>query len=98
MHWKRRFVLRVQSYWFDFKYGLRNLPGKIKRIVWNKYILLWWYRLWIRKDEFHKSLDSDPLAMMEMTPDERRKYDLDRIRRRQIAHHRDMEREDAGIV
>lgn len=49
-----------------------------------------WHRLWIRKDEFHHSLDMDTYAMMDMKADERKRYLTDLIRRRNSAHRRDI--------
>lgn len=74
-----------------FLMELRELPSKIKRRIWNKCILLWWNRLWIRKDEFHPSLNSDVEAMMEMTKEEKTAYLKDLMIRRRIAHLRDLE-------
>ena len=51
---------------------------------------LWWYQLWIRKDEFHYSLNMDMRLMMDMDRDERHEYLQDLIRRRNIAHDKDM--------
>ena len=73
-------------WWYDVK----SLPGKIKRRIWNKHILLLWHKLWIRKDEFHKSLDMDPVAMLEMNKKERKKYFADLVKRREEAHQRDL--------
>lgn len=68
---------------------ISDIPGKIKRRIWNKHLLLWWCKLWIRKDEFHWTLSLDTEAMMEMNPNELRKYREDVVRRRSIAHERD---------
>jgi len=48
---------------------------------------LFWYRLWIRSDEFHASLDLNPYLLLS---DElfRDYYVDDVVRRRQIAHTR----------
>jgi hypothetical protein len=51
---------------------------------------LWWDRLWVRKDEFHSSLDFNITAMLGMTISEREEYIKDLIRRRSIAHERDL--------
>jgi hypothetical protein len=59
-----------------------------KRRIWNAGIRLWWHRLWIRKSEFHKSLDIDPLALTVMTPGEQQAYYADLYRRREIARGR----------
>lgn len=50
---------------------------------------LFWNRLWIRKDEFHPSLDIDPIASSYMTKEERELYYKDIVRRREIAHRLD---------
>lgn len=63
----------------------------LKRRIWNKRILLWWYRLWIRKDEFHQSLATDPLALICMDKEEEIKYFEDLNKRREIAHKRSLE-------
>ena len=73
-------------WWYDVKL----LPSKIKRRIWNKHILLWWYKLWIRKDEFHHSLDMDGVAMLEMNEQERKKYFVNLVRRREKAHQRNL--------
>lgn len=59
---------------------------KFKRRVWNKKILIWWYKLWIRKDVFHPSLNIDPEAMMEMNKEELIKYKQNLIKRIRLAH------------
>lgn len=51
-----------------------------------------WNRLYIRKDEFHKSLDLDLKLMMDLNKEDQKKYLLDLIRRRDIAHRRDLEK------
>lgn len=75
-----------------FEFGVRHSLGRLKRKIWNKRIKLWWARLWIRKDEFHWSLDIDTLARFEMTSEENEKYMADLARRRQLAHQRDSEK------
>lgn len=55
-----------------------------------KRVKLFWDRLWIRKDEFDKSLDMDIEAMWQMTEKQKSDYLKDLVRRRQIAHERDM--------
>lgn len=81
---KIRIVLSI--WWLDIKL----LPGKIKRRIWNKHIQLWWHKLWIRKDEFHHSLNMNGAAMLEMNEQEKEKYLADLVRRREIAHQKDM--------
>lgn len=67
---------------------------EIKRLVWNRGLKLGWYRLWVRKDEFHPSLNMDVKAMVGMSKEVRKKYELDLVRRRQIAHDRDLASRD----
>lgn len=55
-------------------------------------MMSWWNRLWIRKDEFHRSLIMDDVLMSKMNEIERDKYRVDLIRRRNIAHKRDLRR------
>lgn len=81
-----RVYLALYAWWFE----VRTFPGKIKRRIWNKHILLWWHRLWIRKDEFHCSLNMDTEAMLEMNGVETEKYLTDLLRRRMIAHRQDL--------
>ena len=52
-------------------------------------IRLWWNKLWIRKDEFHSSLNVDLAGVLDMNEKERDKYATDLIRRRNIAHERE---------
>ncbi|HVT75161.1 MAG TPA: hypothetical protein VHD69_01935 [Candidatus Paceibacterota bacterium] len=49
-----------------------------------------WHRLWVRKDEFHPSLDFDADYYFSLPPIKRRAYDIDLARRRRIAHERDL--------
>jgi hypothetical protein len=58
---------------------------------------LWWDRLWIREDEFHQSLSMDAEMMSEMTPGEQKEYLEDLVKRREIAHQRDMARRDRKV-
>ena len=51
---------------------------------------LFWHRLWIRKDEFHSSLSYDADAWLDMNEKERDFYSKDLIKRRIIAHERDL--------
>ena len=50
---------------------------------------LFWYRLWIRKDEFHISLSYDADAWLDMNENEREAYSKDLVKRRIAAHERD---------
>jgi len=55
---------------------------------------LWWNKLYIRHDEFHKSLDLNIEALLDMTSEEQLVYKQDLLNRRITAHNRDIERED----
>lgn len=72
--------------WHDIKWA----TGKIKRLIWNRGLKLQWNRLWVREDEFHNSLNMDIEAMLDMSPKQREAYINDLVRRRQIAHERDL--------
>jgi len=61
-----------------------------KRKILNRGIKLFWNKLWVRKDEFHSSLDIDPKAISSMNHKEQEKYMNDLVRRRNIAHERDI--------
>lgn len=67
-----------------------------KARVWNAGVLLWWYRLWIRPDEFDISLSLDDIAYYAMSEKRREWYDEDLAVRRRIAHSRDMRRMTYG--
>jgi len=75
----------------DFRYWLTNAPNQFRARIWNAGILLWWYRLWVRLDEFDKSLNFDAVAYSVMSARKRRWYDEDLAVRKRIAHNRDMQ-------
>jgi len=56
-------------------------------------LVLFWNRLWIRKGEFHKSLNFNGDMYFKMIEEEQEKYEEDLIKRRHIAHEKDLERE-----
>lgn len=62
---------------------------------WRKHVTLRWYRLWLRKDEFHPSLDLDAMALCAMDEREKSEYRRDLTRRRHKAHVRDMRMDSA---
>ena len=75
-------LLRLGS-WFSW-------PSKVWRLIWNRGIKLRSNRLWIRENEFHSSLDMDFEAMLGMNKKQRDAYLVDLVKRRQIAHERDL--------
>lgn len=94
-------MTKWQKYkWFLYLYFCYDLPEKIRNIrrrFWNAGIKLWWYRLFIRKGEFHKSLDLDIDAMIVMDDEKLQKYCDDVVRRRLISHERDLAEQDASL-
>lgn len=86
MKWHKEVLFVLSVWWINIK----SLPGKIKRRIWNKHILLWWHRLWVRDDEFHQSLDIDTGAMLEMNKKERDLYLKDLLKRRESAHQKNL--------
>ncbi|KKP32687.1 MAG: hypothetical protein A2312_03865 [Candidatus Staskawiczbacteria bacterium RIFOXYB2_FULL_32_9] len=78
-----------------FRWGLREKLHELRCLIWNAGIKLWWYRLWIRKDVSHPSLDLDHFAMLSMGKKRLRQYLDDNARRRKIAEIRELEAEDA---
>jgi hypothetical protein len=63
----------------------------IVRRMWLVGFVRKWNKLWIRKNEFDKTLDMDSEMMMYMKKTEREKYMVDLVRRRNIAHERGMD-------
>lgn len=90
--WKKALHYFLLYFRYEFTEDLRN----IRRRIWNKRLKLWWHRLFVRKDEFHSSLSTDPEAMIVMNGKELEKYHEDVARRRSIAHNRDLAREGKG--
>lgn len=83
------------KYTLQYIHKLFNRGGW-RRSIWNRGIKLWWHRLFIRKDEFHECFNMDMEAMWDMTREEQDAYLNNLMRRRQIAHDRDLARMDAG--
>ena len=77
-----------------FRYDLPESLRNIRRRIWNAGIKLWWYRLFIRKNELHKSLGMDLDAMIVMNKDEFEEYDKDLADRRWLADNRENSQED----
>ena len=59
----------------------RTLPGPIR---------FRWAKLWVREDEFHPSLDFHAKYAYKLSDEEYATYSRDLVRRRQIAHERDL--------
>ncbi len=84
MKYDEKIRFHLYGWWLVLKF----FPYKIKRIIWNKHIMVRWQRLWIRKDEFHPSLNMNPKAMVEMSKEEKRRYLEDLCHRRRVAKKR----------
>mgnify|MGYP001176861959 CR=1 FL=1 len=82
---------------------MKKIPLWLLVIYWETYdrflsvkmftrsrIRLFWSRLWIRKNEFHQSLDIDVEAMLTMNEEQKESYMNDLARRRNIAHEREL--------
>ena len=82
---------KMAPWWFRLYLWIKKFFREMKARVWNKHILLWWYRLWIRKDSNHISLETDIEAISVMTTEEIKLYEADLVRRREIAYQRDMD-------
>jgi len=84
--------LFIKLYFFclNFSSETKLRIEKTIRSVWHRGIKLQWYRLWIRKDEFHGSLDMDSQAIIGMDEKKFRKYSADLVNRRRIAHEKDL--------
>lgn len=72
--------------WTFFLIKFKEKLSTMKKLFWNRCLLLWWYRLWIRENEFHKSLNTDFSAMEFMSEKAKLKYERNLVRRRNIAH------------
>lgn len=87
----QKFKFRAYIY---FRYDLPESLRNIRRRIWNAGIKLFWHRFFIRKDEFHPSLNTDIEAMIVMDKKRLEKYRNDIAERRWIAHNRELAEED----
>jgi len=49
-----------------------------------------WYKSYIRKDEFHKSLDIDIDLLVNLNKDEKKRYMKNLVKRRNIAYNKNI--------
>lgn len=89
---KRSERIRYLLWWWKQCF-LEHWWAKIKTRIWGGGIKLFWYRLWIRKDESHRSLDTDIDALLGMNEKQKEAYYKDLGERRRIAHEMDFEDE-----
>ena len=64
--------------------------NKLKILIWNRGVKMLWDCLWIRKNEFHKSLSLDVEALSQMDDGQREAYMKNMAIRRQAAHEKDL--------
>lgn len=62
---------------------------RLQRRIWHRGVKLFWYRLWVRDDEFHPSLEMDHEALIDMSEEEERAYRADLRRRRCRTHQKE---------
>lgn len=86
----KNLLIDLRYFLLDLWFKIKSRSEKTKRLIWNRGIKFQWDRLWIRKDEFHNSLNMDANAMLGMSHKQRGAYTKDLYRRRRIAHERDL--------
>jgi len=89
--WRRKVKIALCSllaFWFGYRKALQ-WADPLHDPFWR--VRVWWHGLWIRKDEFHHSLDTDFVAMCNMTKLQQERYQRDLVNRRNIAHERDLD-------
>lgn len=79
----------IKAYLQYWLMKVKQFPKYLRRLIWDRTIKLSWYRLWVRSDEFHPSLDCDLNALLVMNKKQQEKYWEDLGRRREIAHKRE---------
>lgn len=78
---------------------IKQVNQALNRITYQLSILkyrpkLWWNRLWIRRDEFHPTLDMNHDILVALNKEDRVSYIKDIVRRNRLVHQRDIERKD----
>lgn len=82
-------IAKIHCFFQNQRMKFYKLIGKIKRQLWNRGLLLFWYRLYIRKDVFHHSLDIDPEAIKDLSMEKLMIYLKDINKRRKIAEQKE---------
>ena len=77
----KKFDFREIVYYLDFIYHIKLIPVRLVTA---------WHRLWIRRNEFHSSLNIDVITMLNMDKIDRDRYLNNVTMRRQFAHLRDL--------
>jgi len=86
---------QIKAIFLELKYGvltlwwvLREIGYVIKSFCMSR-LRLMWAKAYIRKDEFHSSLDIDIEYLSTATEKQKESYFRDLVKRRNIAHERD---------
>lgn len=91
----KKFLIRIYVYFwihvYDVKWSILHPFQFLYQTRLCSRIRVWWSFLYIRKDEFHSSLNMDGVAMLKMSKEERLKYLSELTRRRQLAHERGLD-------
>ena len=84
-----KLIVIIVTHWLKLQlYLAHSRLIQLKRRTWNGGILLWWYRLWVRSDPLHHSLNFDGEALSVMSKKEQEEYINNLLRRREKAHQR----------
>ena len=78
--------IKIKQRLFAIYYETKQRFIHVIKYMWFVEIKNKWNKLYIRKDEFHNSLDLDIEVMKCMNKEERDKYIIGLIKRRNIAH------------
>jgi hypothetical protein len=83
--------VELKFIWFETKWWVirfwKQYIGSIPTRIRHR-----WHALWVRKDEFHKSLNLDIDYYSVLSKKDREIYMRDLVRRRELAHQRDLDR------
>ena len=84
--------LSSKFYWYllDLKFKCSKFISNTGMFIRSRIRLLWSHS-YIRKDEFHSSLDMDIEALITMNEKQKEKYVMDLVKRRNIARQRDLD-------
>lgn len=89
----KKFIKRIRVFFIihDVKYYIFHPLRFLYQIRFCSKIRVWWNFLWIRKNEFHSSLDMDGVAMLKMSDKEKKKYFSELTHRRQLTRESDLD-------
>lgn len=82
-------------WWWKQRYRFMSWLIRLRRQTWLVRLRqLLWFRVRLRSNKFHPSLQLDAERRVPMTPIERNAYDLELTRRHRLAHDLDLQNED----